>query len=122
MTTHQQGGVPAFELRHRLARALEHAGLKPEDMAVELGLGVTTIRNYLHDRTTPRRAVLLAWALRCGVPFEWLAEGTLPGPSPQDGGSINGESSSACTRFPQVSHHKPGPLDGRRTTERKVAA
>jgi transcriptional regulator with XRE-family HTH domain len=66
---------PRFELRHRMALALEHGQVSKEAMADEVGCGVTTIRNYLRGRTVPSRAVLIAWALRCGVPFDWLALG-----------------------------------------------
>lgn len=65
---------PAFELRHYLHRAMEEAGKKPEDMAALLGCSVTTVRNYLRGRTTPTRAVLIAWASICEVPFEWLEQ------------------------------------------------
>lgn len=78
--------VPAFELRHRLARALEEADVSNEEMAHEIGRGVTTIRNYLRGRTIPERAVLVTWALRCGVPFDWLSTGV----EPQDGDDPGG--------------------------------
>ena len=69
--------VPQFELRHRLDLAMEWAGLKPEDMATEIGRSATTIRNYLSGRTTPDRGHVIAWALRCGVPFGWLESGMI---------------------------------------------
>lgn len=92
------GAVPTFELRHRLARALEAAGVSNEEMAEEIGRGVTTIRNYLRGRTIPERAVLVTWALRCGVPFDWLAYGV----EPDDGGprtpsDLPGQSSPCMT-------------------------
>lgn len=86
-------GIPAFELRHRLARALEQAGVSNEQMAAEIGRGVTTIRNYLKGRTIPERAVLVTWSLRCGVPFDWLAYGM----EPADGTPLGMEvSPTAC--------------------------
>lgn len=99
----QPGKVPAFGLTHRLALALEVAELKAEDMAEELGRSVTTVRNYLAGRTSPSRAVITAWAFRCGVNRDWLAYG-ISRPSPGDGGSVIGESGSACTRSPLVTH------------------
>lgn len=77
--------VPRFELRHRMDLAMESAGLKAEDMAAEIGRGVTTIRNYLAGRTAPTRAVVTAWALRCQVDRDWLATGIEPGPGTTDG-------------------------------------
>lgn len=65
---------PSFELRHYMARALEEAGLTTDDMARHLNCGPTTIRNYLRGRTRPNRGVLIAWAMKCGVPVEWLEQ------------------------------------------------
>jgi transcriptional regulator with XRE-family HTH domain len=78
-------GVPTFELRHRLDLALEHAGVTPDDMAEVLGVSPTTVRNYRAGRTTPNRATLRVWALKCGVPFGWLLTGEidLTGPGEQ---------------------------------------
>lgn len=124
MSEQHHSDTPEFGLRHRLALALEVAGLKPEDMAKELGLGVTTIRNYLKGRTFPTRAVLTAWALRCSISRDWLEYGipASPSPSPQEGGPISGESGSACTRYPLVSPDGGSPLDVLDVTERKVPA
>lgn len=69
--------IPRFEQRHRLALALEWAGLKPEDMAEAIGKSPTTIRNYLSGRTTIGRGDLIAWAVRCGVDHQWLLTGTI---------------------------------------------
>lgn len=74
-TALQEPRAPTFELKHRLALALEDAALKPEDMAGYLGRSITTIRNYLGGRTTPSRGVLVAWALRTEVPLDWLEQG-----------------------------------------------
>lgn len=46
---------------------------------------MTTIRNYLSGRTQPTRAVLVTWALRCGVPLDWLIYGTVSEPNTPDG-------------------------------------
>ncbi len=68
---------------------MESAGLKAEDMATEIGRSVTTIRNYLAGRTSPTRAVITAWALRCQVDREWLATGHEPGPGTTEGQDIS---------------------------------
>ena len=52
--------------------ALEYSSVTINEMARELGASRTTISNYLHGRTQPRRSDLITWALRCGVPFDWL--------------------------------------------------
>lgn len=65
--------VPVFGLRHRLALALDHSGVSIHEMADELGVSRNTVGNYLAGRTRPAKAVLRVWAMRTGVPFEWLA-------------------------------------------------
>lgn len=69
------GGTPHFEVRHRMARALEVAGLSREDIATELDVHRNTISNYLNGKTAPTRAVLIAWHMRTGVPLRWLETG-----------------------------------------------
>lgn len=79
--------MPEWEQRHRLARALEFADLKPVEMARHLDLSENTIRNYLSGRTSPNGGVLRSWALRCGVPVGWLRYGDdYDTPSPDGGG------------------------------------
>ena len=85
-TQREPGGAPVFEMRHRLALALEVAQLKPETIALEIGLSVTTIRNYLSGRTQPKRAVIIAWGLRCGVDTDWLETGEPTSAGRPDGG------------------------------------
>jgi len=67
--------VPQFEMRHRMSIALEWGSVSVNDIARELGCSRTTISNYLHGRTQPRRSDLIAWGFKCGVPFEWLVGG-----------------------------------------------
>jgi len=44
-------------------------------MATELGVARNTVGNYLAGRSRPSKSVLRVWALRTGVPFEWLQSG-----------------------------------------------
>jgi transcriptional regulator with XRE-family HTH domain len=67
--------IPQFELRHRMALALEKARVSRNEIARIVGVHLNTIGNYLTGRTDPPRSVLIAWALRCDVPLEWLIEG-----------------------------------------------
>lgn len=64
--------LPEFEMRHRMSLALEYASVSVNEMAAELGASRTTVSNYLHGRTKPRRADLITWSMRCGVPLDWL--------------------------------------------------
>lgn len=89
------GNIPTFQQRHRLGLALESADITTDEIAVEIGKSVTTVRNYLAGRTTPGRATLIAWALRCGVPFEWLEHG-IESNGPDDGPADQGRASFPC--------------------------
>lgn len=90
MTNAPDGGrVPHFEMRHRLALALEHADLSVNDIAEELGVHRNTIGRYLSGKHLPR-AVLIAWALRTGVPLRWLEAGEMDHDGDDGGASITG--------------------------------
>ena len=82
--------VPVFGLTDRLRKAREVAHLDQGELATEIGVARTTIGNYEAGRVKPRKIVLKAWALRCGVPLEWLETGTAkPHPVGPDGASID---------------------------------
>ena len=86
------GGVPTIEMRHRLRIAMEHAGLKPADMAVTLDVHRNTIGHYLSGATHPTRAVLMAWGMRTGVSWRWILDGSEPEHGP--GGLTQGYATS----------------------------
>lgn len=67
--------LPEFETRHRMSLALEYADKSVNEIARELGISRTTVSNYMHGRTQPRRSDLMAWALVTGVPLDWLETG-----------------------------------------------
>jgi transcriptional regulator with XRE-family HTH domain len=71
----QRPEVPPWTLGWRLLRALAWAGLTAEQMADELGIHRTTVSRWTHDRGRPTKGYLKLWALRCGVPYEWLVSG-----------------------------------------------
>ena len=57
---------------------MEHAGLKPQDLAETLDVHRNTITHYLTGRTHPTRATLMAWGMRTGVSWRWILDGTEP--------------------------------------------
>lgn len=67
-----------FGLGDRLAKSLHVAGISTTEMATELEMSRATISNYLNDHTKPKRLYLKMWALKTGVPLEWLETGRLP--------------------------------------------
>lgn len=62
-------------MRHRLMRAREYAGLEQADLARDLGVSRQTISNAERGARMPRRALVVAWAVRTGVSLHWLETG-----------------------------------------------
>jgi transcriptional regulator with XRE-family HTH domain len=88
MTLDVEGArVPQFTMADRLRKAREVAGLGQDELARELGVSRNTVGNYEAERVQPRRAVLMAWAMRTQVPLAWLLNGENPR---QDGGPDGG--------------------------------
>lgn len=65
--------VPTWTLPDRLRKAREVAHLSQGELGDEIDVHRNSISAYEAGRTVPRKPVLLAWALRCGVPYRWLA-------------------------------------------------
>ena len=89
---YDQRRVPEFTLGDRLRKAREHAGVTTDEMAVVIDVTARTIGNYENDRTPVRGPVIKEWAMRTGVPYEWLRTGHV-GTTPDDpgeGGNIIG--------------------------------
>lgn len=77
-TTPQQAGVPDWTTGWRLHRSLVHAHMTIEQMAEEIGVSRSSVSRWINDRAAPRTAYLRLWALRTGVPYAWLLDGTVP--------------------------------------------
>lgn len=101
---------PPFHVGDRLRKAREEAGYDAKAFAEKIGISRDSLRDYERGKTMPRPPVLLAWANATGFSVEQLKGDPEPGP---DGGGvadlgsrrkarINGESSSACTRWPSL--------------------
>lgn len=89
------GEVPTFDKADRLAKALQHANVSVQAMADYLGVSRNTVGNYLARRTPVPRASVIAWALKTGVPFKWLEEGTdTEAGGPEGGQRARGDSNS----------------------------
>lgn len=69
------GVIPRWSQGDRLRKAREGVELDQAELARELGVSRNTVNNYERARVTPRRPVLIVWALRCGVPLSWLELG-----------------------------------------------
>lgn len=73
--------VPEWDLADRLGKALKHGDVKPGEMARHLGMSAATLHNWTSGKIRPKDGILRAWADRCGVPYEWLAYGTVTNPT-----------------------------------------
>ncbi|OZF05652.1 XRE family transcriptional regulator [Rhodococcus sp. 14-2686-1-2] len=86
---HEAGVVPMWTQPDKLRKAREHAELNQGELASLMGVGRATVARAEQGTTTPRRPVILAWAMATGVSLDWLMEET---PSP------DGESAPSRTR------------------------
>ena len=66
--------APTWTLGDRLVKARHVAHMDQHQLAAALGIGRASIVRYEADRHRPTKAVLMAWAQVCGVPYEWLAD------------------------------------------------
>lgn len=67
-----------FPLSDRMRRALKVAGLSNGDMADYLDVRREAVSTWLSGRVNPRKQTLRLWAMRTGVPLEWLETGQVP--------------------------------------------
>lgn len=72
-----EASVLEWDLADRLRKALRIGHIKPGAMAEYLGVNRNTVGNYINGRIAPDKRTVRLWALRCGVPFEWLSEGVV---------------------------------------------
>ncbi len=81
-------GVPEWTIADRLRKAREQRGLSQQELedASNGDLRLRTISNYEkpHYESERKRSTVRLWALATGVPFEWLWNGTVSGPSGGD--------------------------------------
>ena len=75
-------GVPEFTIADYLRKARIHAGLDQGQLADEIGVSRSTIKNYELGHVKPRKIVLNAWAMRTGVPLEWITSLGTANPRP----------------------------------------
>ncbi len=64
--------VPQWTLADRLRKALEHASVSGPEMAEYLEVHRNTVSNWIYGHARPPASAVKLWAMRCGVPYEWL--------------------------------------------------
>jgi transcriptional regulator with XRE-family HTH domain len=70
--------IPVFDEADRLRKALREADIGVQEMAEYLGVSRNTVSRWINGAVPPKSHVLRLWALRTGVPYEWLAAGRVP--------------------------------------------
>lgn len=76
-----------FDGADRARRALRVSGVGVTAMAEYLGITRETASRYINGKAEMPLQAMRLWALRTGVPFEWLRDGSIPsGPENPDGG------------------------------------
>lgn len=113
-----EGNVPEFDMADRLRKALRHADVGVQEIADYLGVSRNTVGAWINGRTPPTKAYVRLWAMRTGVPFEWLQNGKSPQPVGPDGGSL-----PVTERLPHLdSNQEPAGYQVRATLNRPLAA
>lgn len=71
----EHGIVPEFNTADRLRKALHVAGVSVSEMADYLGIARETCGRYINDKQPASLRTRRLWALRTGVPFDWIETG-----------------------------------------------
>lgn len=80
------GVVPEWNVRHRIQRARDYAGLKQSELASEIGVSRATLASVEQGVREPRRGEVIAIAFATGVSLEWLETGKTPAGNDPNGG------------------------------------
>ena len=64
--------IPEWDLGDRLRKSLRAAGVTVQEIADYLEVNRNTVGNWINGRATPSASTIRLWALRCGVPYDWL--------------------------------------------------
>ncbi len=70
--------VPEWTVGDRMDKARKVARIGVQEMADYLGVARNTVSTWTSGRIMPDIRTLRLWAMRTGVPFEWLAGDQFP--------------------------------------------
>jgi transcriptional regulator with XRE-family HTH domain len=72
--------VPKWDVADRMRKSLRHSQTGVQEMANYLEVDRSTVSTWINGRIEPSTQSLRLWALRTGVPYEWLRYGASPQP------------------------------------------
>jgi transcriptional regulator with XRE-family HTH domain len=101
--------VPEWDLADRLRKALRTSGTGVQEIADYLGVARNTVSTWINGKITPSKQTQRLWALRCGVPYEWLVAGEFP--SPDGGPGARAATQSYPIASSSVTHEYSGGYD-----------
>ena len=70
--------VPDFDVADRMRKSLRTASLSVQAIADYLEVSRNTVSGWINGRVKPSVQTQRLWAMRTGVPYEWLRYGILP--------------------------------------------
>lgn len=82
------GDVPEWTLGDRLRKARESAGDTQQQLANRLDISLRIVKEGEADKRRPKRAIILGWAVACGVSPRWLENDDQKGEPNTDGVTI----------------------------------
>jgi transcriptional regulator with XRE-family HTH domain len=82
MSQQPREAIPAWDVADRMRKALRSSGVGVQEMADYLGVARNTVSTWINGRIEPSKQTVRLWALRTGVPYEWLETGSAPRPEP----------------------------------------
>jgi transcriptional regulator with XRE-family HTH domain len=94
-----QGSVPPWTITDRLRKSREITGLDQVQFAHEIGCSRATVSNYERGAKAHTKSVLMTWAMRSGVPLEWLLNGQEAPPSSTPGTHPSRENANRVLRL-----------------------
>lgn len=102
--------VPEWDLVDRMRKALRVSGLGVQEIADYLDVSRNTVSTWINGRITPSTQTVRLWALRTGVPYEWLRDGTTPRTSPDTpGGQVITPTTWNARRVAALNTRRPRP-------------
>lgn len=97
-----------FDVADRMRKSLRVSEVSVQEMADYLGVQRNSVGRWINGHTNPSRQTLRLWALRTGVPFEWLETGR-DAERPRPDGPDGGEECAIRDSNPEPADYEPQP-------------